>query len=590
VGGIIGKLSFEHDETLAVPALEQMLATLRHRGSTGQGIHIAPGIALGWCGHDHAPLNHPAVATNWNDTVRVVADSSLTNADTLRRELERSGHVVHGRADADLIVHAYDEWGDACVERLRGPFACALWDQRRERLLLARDSMGRRPLFFAVLHGHGVVFASEIRALLQDPGVGREWSPQAIDAYLALGYIPAPLTAYRRISKLEPAQRLIVEGRRFHLDQFWDLPAATTVAESDLAEALDGALGTAIRRHVGNPDATATLYSGGAASTAILAGSPAGVGAVLVASLDDERETERALAASRQLGIEPRVEFTVPEGASLALSVAAQFDEPVGDPCAISEYAVLLAARTSADSALAGHGARTLWPQLRRSRTPDVDQDTLVWNAHQRRGLYTRGFAWQVRDADPLAVQRELLNSQATDDAFERALYVDVRLTLPERTVARAERLALSAGLELHLPFLDRDVVELSRRCRAQAGRPTAMDDPLMAMLARRIPSTLLPPPAAFPGRSGRATRTATWLPSALAAMVPSILLGPRFDGRGIVSRPAVRRLCEEHTAGCADHSHRLWSLLMLEFWFREFVDGDTAVDEPFEYAILRAA
>src|SRR3954471_15813080 len=231
-----------------------MLGTMRHRGSTGSGIHVAPGIALGWCGDERSPITRPAVATNGDETVRVVADSSLTRTAVLRADLEARGRVVSGRSDADLIAHAYDEWGDACVEHLRGAFACAIWDETRERLLLARDSIGIRPLFFAVLHGHGVVFASEIRALLQDPGVGREWCPQAIDAYLALGYIPAPLTPYQRISKLQPAQRLVVEGRRFHLDQCWDLPFPSDIpSELDPAAALDEALRASVRSHLANP-------------------------------------------------------------------------------------------------------------------------------------------------------------------------------------------------------------------------------------------------------------------------------------------------------------------------------------------------
>jgi asparagine synthase (glutamine-hydrolysing) len=519
VGGIIGKLSFEHDETLAIPALEQMLATLRHRGVTGQGIYVAPGIALGWCGHDRSPINRPAVATNDNNTVRVVADSALTHTTELRQELEGRGHVVHGRRDADLIAHAYDEWGDACVEQLRGPFACAIWDEARERLLLARDSIGIRPLFFAVLHGHGVVFASEIRALLQDPGVGHEWSPHAIDAYFALGYIPSPLTAYQRISKLEPAQRLTVEGRRFHLDQFWDLPvAADTGSDEELSDALDLALRSAVRAHVADPDGTAALYSGGPASTAILTSTPADVAAIFAASLDDEQEGGRALAVARRLGIEPRLELALPEAASIAPHLAAQLDEPLADPAAVMHYALLVAARAHARCVLAGHGATTFWRERPTTRTTTYDpQSGMVWNDHERRGLYTRSFAWQVQDSDPLARQRELLTSRAAADSFQRSLYVAARTALPDSTLAIADRVALAAGIELHLPFLDRNVVELACRFRAHAGRPSQQADPLMAMLARRLPFTLLPP-AAGARRRSRAPGTTPWAMAAVGA------------------------------------------------------------------------
>jgi len=584
VGGILGKLSFEHDETLAIPALEQMLGTMRHRGSTGSGIHVAPGIALGWCGDERSPITRPAVATNGDETVRVVADSSLTRTAVLRADLEARGRVVSGRSDADLIAHAYDEWGDACVEHLRGAFACAIWDERRQRLLLARDAIGIRPLFFAVLHGHGIVFASEIRALLQDPGVGREWCPDAIDAYLALGYIPAPLTAYRRISKLEPAQRLVVDGRRFHLSQYWDMPADGEGRDRHSDEALEAALHEATGQHLAAQDVTAALYSGGLASTAILASAPAGLDAVLVAAEDVPVAIDRALAAARRLGAEPLREDARPDAAAIAPQLAAYLDEPIADPGAVSHYATLVAARLRTRTALAGFGAATFWgarPQSRATRASFA-----LWNEMERRGLYTRGFAWQVRHTDPL----DLLAARPTGDANQRAPYVEAKTWLPDNTLAIVERLSLAAGIDLRLPFLDREVVELACRLRPRAGESREHRvDPLAAFLARRLPWSLLPSAATTHPHPTK-TSPFPWMAAALNALVPKVLLASRFDSRGIVSRPVVRRLWDDHVAGRADHSHRLWSLLMLEFWFREFIDDDAAADEPFEYAILRAA
>lgn len=586
MGGIIGKLSFEHDETLALPALEQMLDTLRHRGTTGRGLHVAPGIALGWCGREPSPITTPPVARNGDQTVRVVADSALTNARDLRRDLEQRGHRIHGRSDAAIIAFAYDEWGDACVEHLQGPFACGIWDERRERLLLARDSIGIRPLFFAVLHGHGVIFASEIRALLQDPGVGREWCAEAIDAYLALGYVPAPLTAYQRVSKLEPAQRLIVEGRRFHLDQYWDLPENDGSTTADPAEALEDALRNAVRTQLGDPASRVILYSGGLASTALLATTPAAVDPVFVASHDEETEIERSIAAARRLGTMPWVELAVPDVPAIAPQLAACFDEPLADPAAVTHFSAFAAASQYTTSALAGYGAAALWHEFPADGVGSGPPAVTLWDNTQRRELYTRGFAWQLRDADPLARHRELLATRAMGAIAERSRYVEARTTLPDSRLAFAERVALAAGIELHLPFLDRAVVELACTIRRPVARtPVASAGPLATLLGRRLPFSLMPPALTR-------TRMAAppWLATAITSMVPSVLLGARFDGRGIVSRPVVRRLWEDHAAGRANHTQRLWSLLMLEFWFREYVDGNAAADEPFEYAILRAA
>jgi asparagine synthase (glutamine-hydrolysing) len=582
VGGIIGKLSFAPDQTLARPVLEQMLGTLRHRGTVGSDIHVAPGIALGWCGDASPPVDRPAVSANSDLTVRVVADATLTNAVEVREDLERHGHVLRGRTDADLIAHAYDEWGDECLERLRGPFACAIWDEPRQRLVLARDAIGIRPLFFAMLHGHGLVFASEVRALLQDPGVSREWCPQAIDAYLALGYVPAPLTVYQRVSKVEPAQCLVVEGRRLHVRQYWDLPV-NMEREIDQAtvDALDAHLRAALRTAPDKESTPGVLYSGGAASAAILATHPRRQITVVTVAMDhDAGDVARRDNAATHLGFNPVVEVAAPDVIAMAQHLAAHFDEPLGDPSAILQYSTCLAARLHMTIAVAGHGASTLWSDRAAATNERFDQHPQpMWDIQHRRGLYTRAFAWEVRQANPFA---KYLDLEASDRRhLDGAKYAALRTSLPDNTLAVAERASSAAGLQLRFPFLERELVELAASTPVRGSRDR-FADPLRLLLARSLPYRLLPP-------LDRGGPRYPWLSGALAAIVPGILLGRRFDSRGIVSRLALQRLWDDHSAGRRDHSYRFWSLLMLEFWFREFIDGD-AVDEPIEYAILKAA
>jgi len=191
---------------------------------------------------------------------------------------------------------------------------------------------------------------------------------------------------------------------------------------------------------------------------------------------------------------------------------------------------------------------------------------------------------------DPLARYGELRAARSADDAIGRARYVEARTSLPDNTLAMVERVSLAAGVALHLPFLDREVIGLACRVACHADRSKRHDDPLLTLLARRLPWSLMPTATAAQRHREPAARPLPWLPTALNALVPAVLLAPRCDGRGIVSRPVVRRLWEDHSSGRANHSHRLWSLLMLEFWFREYIDGDTVADDPFEYAILRAA
>lgn len=517
MGGIIGKLSFERDETLAQPVIEQMLDALRHRGSNNRGIHRAPGIALGWRGD---------VATNSARTIYAVADGD--------------------DGCAQLILDAYQEMGDRCVEHIHGPFACAVWDSPRQRLLLARDHAGLRSLYFAFLHGHGVVFASDIGALFKDPGVGRECCPRGIDAYLTYGYVPAPLTIYSRISTLEPAHRLVVEGRRVRVERYWS--GASRRAGEPLPAGYVRDLERELTRAVAEqPAGAGLLYSGGPASAALLAclaATPDPARRVVTVGLEqDTGDLARSYTAARRLGADPIIEIATPDASRAAMELATLLEEPAADPSAVAQYSLFRAARPYLDEAIAGHGAAALLADQAPVRGP--------WPGEDRFTIYTRGFALDVRTAPPADLQGSFV---------------------PGDIPSRIERIADASGLRLRLPYMDRAVVKLA----ACAVSP----DPLRALLAQHVDRALIPPcrPPQHP-----------WLAGAVRAMVPGVLLGERFDGRGIVSRSALHVLWDEHRLGRRDHSHRLWSLLMLELWLRECIDGGVA-EAPLEYAFSRAA
>jgi len=578
MGAIIGRLSFDAEEILARTVLEQMLdASLQH-ALDPRGMFTAPGIALGWCGGGQ-DLGASPIGTSDHLNIRAVADSQLTNAGELRAMLERDGHRFHVRTDAELIAHAYDRWGARAFERLRGPFACAVWDERNRVLVLARDHVGIRPLHFAVLQGHGLVFASDIRALLQDPGVVRDWCPDGIDAYLALGYIPAPLTAYKRISKLEPAHLLVVDGRRLHVEEFWDLPVPShQTAPRDIAYAITGALKASVRRELKEHKQAAILYSGGTASCALLAAADTKAGVPVTMDIDqDPSELARSDAAAAHLGRVRELETIRWTMSSLVEELSAAGGEPMGDPSAVTQLAICKAAAQYGGVVLTGHGAASMWaPCARRRRllshlalphrpdTAAVKDAYRLWDGEHRRSIYTRGFAWEVRDANPFVHHLERYASREGCKAVDRTLYVGARTCLPDNTLAVADRAASAAGLSLRYPFLDRQMVELAMATPAslkQHGRIWMYA--LRQLLAPLLPPRLLPSALRQPPRH-------TWLPAALTMLVPKMLLGPRFDGRGIVSRPALRQLWNEHLSSRADHSRRLWALVMLEMWFRD--------------------
>ena len=589
MAAIIGRLSFEPEEILARAVLDRMLDVSARRGSEGRGVFSAPGIAIGWCGTGE-------VGTSDRRSVRAVADSKLTNARELRASLERDGHRFHTRTDQELIAHAYDRWGTRAFDRLRGPFACAIWDEANRRLVLARDHVGIRPLYFAVLQGHGIVFATDVRALLQDPGVARDWCADGVDAYLALGYIPAPLTAYRRVSKLQPAHHLVVEGRRLHLEEYWDLPMPLQVRQRwDPVAAISGPLKAAVRRDFKDDARACLLYSGGTASCSLLSVASPNAGSPITVHTDqDPSELARSDAAAAQLGRSRELEALTYPLSSLVEELAGVSGEPFADPAALTQLAICKAALRHADTALTAHGASILWGSserrtlLSRCASPRrlpraATHPHTLWEDEHRRAIYTRGFAWKVRDTDPYNWHLQRWASRVEGEAADRALYVNARTLLPDNVLAIAALTSQTTGLTLRFPFLEHRMTELAMETPVSAkqhGR-IAMSV-LRQLLARQLPPRLLPPALRRPPRH-------TWLAGALTMFVPKMLLGPRFDGRDIVSRPALRQLWNDHLTARADHSHRLWALVMLEFWFREFVDGDAAA-EPLEYAVLAKA
>ena len=567
VGGLIGKFSFDPQEPLSRSALDQMIDDSQGP-ATSRDFVTAPGIALGVHGR------RTSIAALEQPLLRVAANTAITNAAAIRAELSACDHAFDTASDAELILRAYARWSIGCFGRLRGPFACALWDAAARRLVLARDQIGIRPLHFAVLPNQGVLFASDIRSVISHPDMSREWCPDAIDTYLAFGYVPAPLTAFRRITSLEPAHVLIVEGRRLHIERYWDVPAPQSLRLDDALERGRQDVRRVIDDQASRADES-LLYSGGLGSTTLLACAAQPLSPVLTVDFGlDGAERARTERAANHLGYSTERVEPEPIAAGLVRELAAHFDQPVADPRAVTQLALCRAARQRTDSACTATGATALWSQRPSQPRQHLDE-------HCRHALYTRAFAWQVRDSDPFARQTELLEGVVPPDPPARARYVDAHTRLPGSEIVIAERAAAAAGLELRYPLLDPILVASAAAIRAQLTSRRAGTSALQLLLSPLVPRNLLPSPKNRPA--------AGWLAAALLPLVPGTLLSARFDSRDIVSRPTLRRLWEEHASGRRDHGGLLWSLLMLELWFRHRVDND-ASDEPEEYAVRRAA
>jgi asparagine synthase (glutamine-hydrolysing) len=623
--GIAGKLLFDPSLTVSREMLTRMSDQVTHRGPDAAGIYVNGSIGLA-----HRRLSIIDLATgdqpmaNEDGSVHVVFNGEIYNFADVRRELERCGHRFRTRSDTEVIVHGFEEWGDACVTRFRGMFAFAVWDQRRRVLLMARDRLGVKPLYYAPLR-NGIVFASEIKSLLEDPDVSREWDPEALDAYLTLGYVPAPKTIYRDIRKLDAAHTLTVDHSRMTLRQYWDLRFTADGdprREQEYLERTDALLDEAIRLRLISDVPLGAFLSGGIDSSAVVAAMVRISDApVLTMSVGfDAREydeLDHALSVAHHLRCEAHTRVVAPQVQELLPRLAWHMDEPFADSSAVPTYYVSRAAREKVTVALSGDGGDELWAGYRwhgveraeaRVRTylgPMARAAGMLGRAlpmtlkgsrslrhlsypapmayalkhaydyfgdELRGACYTPGFAAAVRGSDPYAKHRRLYESCESSDPIDRAMYVDARTYMVDDVLTKVDRMSMAVSLETREPLLDHKLLEyvatIPSSLKLHNGTTKYL---LRRLLQRRLPAAILERP-----KQGFAAPIGPWLAGPLRSLGEDVLFDGRLAQRGILRDAAVRQLWDDHATGRGEHRHRLWAVIMLELWFRQFIDGGT--------------
>jgi asparagine synthase (glutamine-hydrolysing) len=619
--GITGKLVFDGSEPIGRDVIFAMTSALGHRGPDGFGLHFGPGLGLG---HRRAAAAGPAERqplANQDETVWVALDGEIHNAEGLRSQLKAHGRVFRTTGGAEVIVQGYEQWGDLVVGRLRGPFAFALWDGRRRRLLLGRDRLGVRPLHYSTLDGRGLVFASEIKALFEDPQVGRDWEPAAIREYMTLGCVPSPASVFRRVVKLPPGHLLTAEHGRVRVSQYWELPFATERRErpeGEYLERLDTLLCEVVATHLGGDTPAGVMLSSGVSSAAV-ASYAAEVSASPIATTTvgfdappfDDIQRTRALA--REIGSRHYTDLVTPDVADLLPRLVWHFDEPFADPAAVTTYYQAAGARAHAAVALTAAGSHEIWAGSVRHRFDQLEAQARRWLGPLRHGvalagpvlpvpmafvrsarrlalspseaaararvrlqlgrgsqrLMTGDFARQTAGVDPLSAFRSRYERCASCDGLDRALYADVNTYLVDNLLTTIDRTGTAASLQIRLPMLDHEIVEFAATVPSSLkvrGRTTQYL--LGQLLQARMPRHLLRP-SAHPFEP----MAAAWLRGPLAPLVSDLLLSGRFRQRGIFDSKAVTRIWQRHLTGRNDYHRELWALLMLELWFERFVD-----------------
>ena len=602
-----------------------MRARIRHRGPD-QGSTDAFGPCV--LGHQRLmvldpELGYQPVANERGDVVAVF-NGELYNFTELRRELAARGHDVRGRGDTPLIPHLYEEFGLAFVEHLEGMFAIALWDASEQRLVLARDRLGKKPLVWTRLDDGTLAFASEAKALLAVPGVQREADIAALDAYLALQYVPGERTGFRGIHRLAPASILVADATGERVERYWHpSPHVEQLSDELWLERVRDEVGAAVRTRLAADVPLGALLSGGIDSAVVVAlmasASPEPVRTFTVGFADtryDERTYARAVAeryATRheEIVLEPNAAATIPR-------LAEAFDEPLGDEAALPLFLICEAARNEvtvglvgdggdesfagyeryAATALAEHvprpvasaGAHLLrrLPAGRRERRSPVFRAARFFEAAavpraERYGRLMQVFTLQERadlwtdeakaEIGALTSAGFLLGRPPTEGTTGLQL-LDLETYLPGDLLPKSDIASMAHSLELRSPLLDRRVVELGLSLPdslKQEGRQGKV-------ALRRAFAPELPAEVAARGKSGFGLPLAEWFRGELQPLARELLLDERARARGWFRPAAVERLLTEHVSGRADNGHRLWTLTMLELWQRTHVEAPVTV------------
>lgn len=603
--------------------VERMTATLAHRGPDGEGFYVDGPVALG-----HRRLSIIDVAggaqplSNEDGTIWVTYNGELYNEPALRRELEGRGHRYRTSSDTESLVHLYEEEGADFVRRLNGMFALGLWDARRRRLVLARDRMGQKPLFYATLPGGGLAFGSEPKALREHPQVGRALDAGGLVRYLFYEYVPAPYSIWRSLRKLPRAHVLVWEAGAGASEpvRYWEPPSTAASPAADFEETAKRFwtdFKGAVARHRRSDVPLGVFLSGGVDSSSVAAAlcevEPASSVRTFSIGFEDKSfdESYHARAVAEHLGTDHRERtFSIASAYELLPEVAGWLDEPFGDASILPTHLLSRFAREEVTVVLGGDGADELlagYPTFAAERAAGVfrrlpaparalagaavgrlpvDHRNFSLDfklkqflrgaaeplplAHQRwLGSFTGlEIAELLVDGDPVGIEAEhLRRARAVDggpDALSRSLALYQDTYLPEDILTKVDRASMACGLEVRAPFLDADLVDWVQTLPASyklSGRRTKRL--LKQAAAGRLPPSILDRP-----KKGFGIPVGRWLRGPLLPLVDQLLGRDRLERQGIFRASAVSRLVDEHRAGTRDHRKPLWTLLMFQLWY----------------------
>ena len=618
----------------------RMTAILRHRGPDDQGLYVDGPIALGMARLAIVDLSPAAYQpmSNEDGSVWIIYNGETYNHRELRKELEVKCHHYRSNSDSESVLHAYEEYGEGCLQHLRGMYAFAIWDAPQRKLFLAVDRLGIKPLYYCQI-SDVFLFASELKAILQHPAVRREIDFLSLDEYLRYCYIPAPRTIFKGIQRLSPGHFLTVQDGQAKIRQYWDLRFMPNQhrSEKEWIEETHELLRQCVQDELESDVPLGALFSGGIDSSAIVAfmsqASPRPVQTFTIGFNTPRQnyghydETAYARIVAQRFGCDHH-EFRVePKVLDMLPKMIWHFDEPFANVTAIPTWYLCQVARQYVTVALAGAGgdedfggyprylaarflpayfalpsvlrdgllkrlAHTIPQQadgysiLNRAKRFFLGADTSPeptyrnWVSFWPQGSLPTLYTLQVRQEISLqqtpTIVDALLAEASDEDLLNRIFYADLKTYLPDNLLTYSDRMASAHSLEMRVPFCDYRLVEFA----ATIPSGLKLKGFTLKYLLKKALDGLLPRQTLYRRKQGFSVPLGYWLKSELLPLAKAMLSTQKIEQRGYFNVSVVQGMLGDHLAGKADHSARLWALIIFELWHTLYLDQNI-LDEP---------
>jgi len=610
---------FAPDESRAL--VHRMCDVIRHRGPDDEGVWVDEGIALGMrrlsiidLSTGHQPIH------NEDRTVWIVFNGEIYNFPELRRELEAAGHRFYTSTDTEAIVHAYEQWGTRAIAKLRGMFGLAIWDARTRSLLVARDRVGIKPLYYATSNGR-LYFGSELKSLLEAPDLPRDVDLDALDHYLSFLYTPRDGSIFKSVRKLPPGHLLTWQDGRLAVEQYWQMPAAESFrgSEADAVHQLRAVLADAVRCHLLSDVPLGAFLSGGIDSSLVVGLMAEASGArVKTFSIGfdepafDELEHARRVAA--HFGTDHHELVVKPDAISILDRLVSHFDEPFADSSAIPTWYVSEMARRHVTVVLSGDGGDELFggydryvphprvvafdrysPRALR-RVAAIAAAQLPHGARGKnflrhvgrddQGRYLDAIRFFGADEKPALLTSDVRRRLGGPDPetrlarhFERfadlpwpsqMMRFDAETYLPEDVLTKVDRMSMAHSIESRVPLLDNDVIAFAAALPASL----KIKNGRRKHVLKEVAATLLPREILDRRKQGFGVPLGTWFRGNLRELFADTLLSPASLQRGYFQAAFVRQIVQEHLSGKRDHTLRLWQLVVFERWHQQYVNS----------------